>query len=764
VIPFVVRKLKKQKGRIAMQNVQPVRQIVFPRLLVEASIALLAGLVLSGAEIGSLPLPLPIAIAGCLSPLGAVAVLVGTLLRYLMSDLLMERLPLLLALLMVTCIRFFLRSHTSAVFLSLCSGICTLFCGLLFSFLQQKTGQDFLLYVMTACLTGTAAWFFHTVLTGMQKQQKIQLKSATGCAAAIVYILFISALTSFDYPFMNIGRILGIAVTLLAARRFRYMGGVICGALTVCGTMLCDGELGMPLLFLPITGLLAGYLVDHGIGLMTLLFFVLNALAQLTVSLQSITFSSVGDLFLGCIAFLLLNNICFDRWLITANSTYDTTMKTISTRLQFMAEAIHSVREDTSEIAALLQKQKPEPIKETVCAQVCADCQGQHTCWELQHTRTDDAFSDMVQQPVSTLPTLPESLTDCCQAERLQRQFYREKRRAQMETMQSSRMDASRNILFEQLQATEEVIASVGDRMTVRYSTELTDRICCFLERYGYDFDYVIAYYTERERLVVELYCKGRTLDCCMTAICHILSESLGISLQELEPVRTRSSVRYRMCQTMRYRLEQCTVSVAASADAEMSGDTAIRFQDGTGGTYIVLSDGMGTGTNAAIESKMTAEMFRKLICSGISNTAAIRLMNGLMVTKSAGEAFATLDAACVDLDDGTLTLLKSGAASTLIRQTNAILRICAPTFPIGSTAVSDCYEKQLRLSENDIFVMVSDGIPETEYPFIKELLLTTDDIHRMAEEICAKADIFSGGKHRDDVTVTVVKLMRNII
>ena len=287
-------------------------------------------------------------------------------------------------------------------------------------------------------------------------------------------------------------------------------------------------------------------------------------------------------------------------------------------------------------------------------------------------------------------------------------------------------------------------------------------KLNCLLERYGYDFDYVIAYYTAKERLVVELYCKSRSIGSCMPAICHMLSESLGIALQELEPVRTRSTMRYRMCQAMRYQLEQYTISIPATEEAEMSGDTSIRFQDGTGCTYIVLSDGMGTGANAAIESKMTAEMFRKLICSGISDMAAVRLMNGLMVTKSAGEAFATLDAARVDLDEGTLTLLKAGAASTLIRQGNTILRVCAPTFPIGSTAVSDLYEKQILLSENDVFVMVSDGIHETEYTFIKELLLSTDDIRKMAEEICAKADIFSGGKHRDDITVTVVKLCRN--
>ncbi|MFR4418963.1 MAG: hypothetical protein ACLT3I_03930 [Ruminococcus sp.] len=90
-------------------------------------------------------------------------------------------------------------------------------------------------------------------------------------------------------------------------------------------------------------------MVDRGIGLMTIAFFLINALAQLTVGLQVITFSSIGNLFLGCIAFLLLNNICFDRWLITANSSYDTPCRRFL-RLQFMSEAIHSVREDTSEL------------------------------------------------------------------------------------------------------------------------------------------------------------------------------------------------------------------------------------------------------------------------------------------------------------------------------------------------------------------------------------------------------------------------------
>ena len=81
-----------------MSQVHAVRRNPFSRLLGEAGIAFLCGLIFSGAEIGSLPSPLPLAIAGCLSSTGAIAVLIGTLLRYLMRDLLLERLPLLFAL------------------------------------------------------------------------------------------------------------------------------------------------------------------------------------------------------------------------------------------------------------------------------------------------------------------------------------------------------------------------------------------------------------------------------------------------------------------------------------------------------------------------------------------------------------------------------------------------------------------------------------------------------------------------------------------
>lgn len=109
-------------------------------------------------------------------------------------------------------------------------------------------------------------------------------------------------------------------------------------------------------------------------------------------------------------------------------------------------------------------------------------------------------------------------------------------------------------------------------------------------------------------------------------------------------------------------------ISALHAQQEAISGDTAILFTDSAGNPYLVLSDGMGTGKNAAIESRMTTEMFRKFISGGVTGTAAIRMMNRLLLMKSPQETFATLDAAQFDLDFGALTMLKSGAAATLIR------------------------------------------------------------------------------------------------
>ena len=112
-----------------------------------------------------------------------------------------------------------------------------------------------------------------------------------------------------------------------------------------------------------------------------------------------------------------------------------------------------------------------------------------------------------------------------------------------------------------------------------------------------------------------------------------------------------------------------------------------------------------------------------------------------------------------IDLDDCGLTVIKSGAAATIIRHRDSVLKITSPTFPIGIYETSEVFVRDCEFESGDIIIMFSDGISENAYPFVKELLLGGSDIKHIVEEISGKAQIFNPGIHSDDVTVIGVRV-----
>jgi hypothetical protein len=118
----------------------------------------------------------------------------------------------------------------------------------------------------------------------------------------------------------------------------------------------------------------------------------------------------------------------------------------------------------------------------------------------------------------------------------------------------------------------------------------------------------------------------------------------------------------------------------------------------------------MGTGRDAAAQSRLVVELFRRLVTSGVEFGSAIKLINSLMVTKSQDESFATLDAVRIDLDECGLTVIKSGAAATLIRHRGSVLKITSPTFPIGIYESSEIFVRECDFEEGDIVFFGDEG------------------------------------------------------
>ena len=175
---------------------------------------------------------------------------------------------------------------------------------------------------------------------------------------------------------------------------------------------------------------------------------------------------------------------------------------------------------------------------------------------------------------------------------------------------------------------------------------------------------------------------------------------------------------------------------------------------------YIILSDGMGTGGRAAIDSAMTVELFSRLIRAGISTDTALSITNSALSVKSDDESLSTLDVAEIDLFTGDTTILKAGAAPSFYTVSGRVKSIEIPSTPLGILSKVKFSKYSLRLRAGDTLVMVSDGILGCGNIWIKEEIKSFSggpDASAFSENLVDSAKLKCGENYDDMTVITVV-------
>ena len=132
----------------------------------------------------------------------------------------------------------------------------------------------------------------------------------------------------------------------------------------------------------------------------------------------------------------------------------------------------------------------------------------------------------------------------------------------------------------------------------------------------------------------------------------------------------------------------------------------------------------------------------------------AARMINAIMLTKSGEERFATLDVAKISTDTAAVTLYKYGAGPTFVRHGGQITLCQAATNPIGILPNAEPYTTVLKLERGDMLFLLTDGLDDALFPYIRQKLRQGGDLQTLAHTVCAKAQRESKGAPRDDVTV----------
>lgn len=220
-------------------------------------------------------------------------------------------------------------------------------------------------------------------------------------------------------------------------------------------------------------------------------------------------------------------------------------------------------------------------------------------------------------------------------------------------------------------------------------------------------------------------------------------------------------SVTIRFVQPEGYRIE---LGTASAGKGEECGDNCAGRYLSDGKYAAALSDGMGTGRRASRDSSATVRLLGDFLEAGFDKTIAVRLINSIMVMKSANEAFATVDMCVMDLFSGEAEFIKNGAEPSYIKRKDGTETVRAASLPVGVVQDMEIESFAHRLNDGDFIVMLSDGIQmkNGHGDWIKKLIEEADanmPAQELADRIMDMSVALKGGVKDDDMTVMTLKV-----
>ena len=190
-----------------------------------------------------------------------------------------------------------------------------------------------------------------------------------------------------------------------------------------------------------------------------------------------------------------------------------------------------------------------------------------------------------------------------------------------------------------------------------------------------------------------------------------------------------------------------------------VSGDRGACFPGPGSRYYVLLCDGMGTGTGAAQESENAIGLITGLLQAGLTAGAALQMLNGLYLLRNSG-GFSTADLLELHLDTGRALLYKWGAAPSYLKHNGYAKKVGSAGPPPGLSLEGGARPEVIRLSliRGETLVRVSDGISGEE---------TRQRIAGFADrspKALANYLIASAGDHGEDDRTAIAVCLRPLL
>lgn len=343
----------------------------------------------------------------------------------------------------------------------------------------------------------------------------------------------------------------------------------------------------------------------------------------------------------------------------------------------------------------------------------------------------------------------------------------------------NQKINENKKTLSHQLSGVSKVIDSLAkdiDKTSKEEFKEEKEKIKVMCKQKGIELLDINIKQEQNKRYIINIYIepckKEEKKECSIKKIEEILSKVLEEEIV-IQKENCARKLEQNICKQIyvskdKYSL-QIGIAKAKKDNSAVSGDTSIKTKLDDGKYLIAISDGMGSGPEARKSSKIAIKMLERLLTNGFDKDSSLELINSTINLNTEEDMYATLDVAIFDLYSGNVEFIKNGACPTYVKNSKTVQLIKSLSLPAGILENIDLIVHDRDIEENDIFVMCSDGIIESnnEYQnkelWVKNILedLITDNVQKIAD-IILKESIDNGfGKAKDDMTIIVIKVKK---
>ncbi|MBQ5318071.1 MAG: SpoIIE family protein phosphatase [Oscillospiraceae bacterium] len=726
-----------------------------------------AGFLAAGTPLGN-GIPLCTAIAGVTSPFCGTAAFAGTMTKLFVSGEFTEHVTEIISMpaviLAKSAMTALLGGKLSSKGVSALSFFGYIICGLIAAFFYDITPGLIAAIIFRGAICGAAAYFGARSFSLAQKGFGITCESTL--PYAVVYALSICMLCGINLGAVNGGRVIGLLITAAVAYRYGIAGGGAASAISAFSFGTASHLMSSTSAITVCSGLALGIASKKG-KLFSAAVFVGTAFAcSLVYGMPADTLRLIPDMTIAAALFCIVPENLLRKPLTAEFSSPSAAVKQYGNRLRFASSAVSDVKSCFSKAADIFEKKETNSnIAYEVCGKICALCRNNAFCGNGEEQRIlnylEPAEEILKKKGYVTEKELCKELELCPQKNMITEAFNEFHRLSVLEKQSGNVTGCMREITLEQLSGTEDMLNF--------FSSDSEQFPCCDerLSRYVNEAlsDYGVkkfsaAVFSDKDgRIYIECFYEG-LFNSRLEKITEHFGKICDCELAIPEVISFGSTT--KLCFSEQTVFEAEIGHAAVNGREATSGDSNTFFRDGFGNIYLLISDGMGSGVRAAVESCMTVSLMSKIIRAGLGINAAVRLINLLLLTKSADESFATVDLVKLNLFSGKAEIIKLGAAQTFIKTNGTVKTVESWSTPVGIVSSVEISKRGIQLSDGDEIVMITDGINEECFPRIRELMLSTGvSPQDCAEKIIGFADISKSENysHKDDKTVYVVKL-----